>query len=464
MHGHLSMTQVVDKCENELSGAVSGSYVISNGHGLFPLRLAAAEMARRGELVSFITGGYPTAPVRAVLAATGLRRLASVQRLLRREEPAIPEDAVHGLWLSEAAIHLGHLVRAVGRTPRHAEHMYQAAQRLYGWQASAAVRATGARLYHYRSGYGHASVRVARDRGLVTLCEHSIAHPAVLAYLIENGGRLPARGQSGPISPMWRAIAEDVAQAHHVAVNSDFVKTTFLHQGWDAARVHVIYRGVDDQFMSTLSPEAGDAPTPAPAPAAAPLRVLFAGALDRRKGAESLLAALPKLGDARWRLDIAGVIAPDVGRRFRDVLGDPRVAVRGTLPRTELASLMTDADVFVFPSLCEGSARVVFEALACGCYVITTENAGSIVEDGVHGTLVPPADPDALAAALRRALDDRAGLSETGRRNADLIRRCYQQSRYGESLGRLYASLLAERDDAARSDSAAPALPKSPVT
>ncbi len=422
---------------------MSGSYVISNGHGLFPLRLAAAEMARRGELANFITGGYPTAPVRAVLAATGLTRLASVRRLLRREESAIPEDAVHGLWLSEAIIHLGHLVRAVSRTPRHAEYIYDAARRLYGWQASAAVRATGARLYHYRSGYGHASVRVARDRGLVILCEHSIAHPAVLAYLIENGGRLPARGQSGPISPMWRAIAEDVAQAHHVVVNSDFVKTTFLHQGWDAARVHVIYRGVDDQFMNAVSPEAGDAA------AAAPLRVLFAGALDRRKGAESLLAALPKLGDAHWRLDIAGPIAPDIGRRFRDVLGDPRVAIRGTLPRAALASLMTTADVFVFPSLCEGSARVVFEALACGCYVITTENAGSIVEDGVHGALVPPADPEALAAALRRALGDRAGLAEIGRRNADLIRRCYRQSRYGESLGRLYASLLAEREGGA---------------
>ena len=46
---------------------------------------------------------------------------------------------------------------------------------------------------------------------------------------------------------------------------------------------------------------------------------------------------------------------------------------------------MSRAEVFVFPSLAEGSARVVAMAMAAGCYVITTPNSGSVVRDGAMG-------------------------------------------------------------------------------
>jgi glycosyltransferase involved in cell wall biosynthesis len=58
------------------------------------------------------------------------------------------------------------------------------------------------------------------------------------------------------------------------------------------------------------------------------------------------------------------------------------------------------ADVFVFPSLCEGSAMVTYEALAAGLPVITTPNAGSVVRDGVDGFIVPIRDAEAIAAKL----------------------------------------------------------------
>ena len=420
--------------------------IISNGFSKFHLAVAAAEAHRRGLLSLFVTGAYPTPAVRRLAAGVGLLNSRKIGRLVARGE-AIPDTLVRPMWISEGIQQASMLARRLPPFASARALMDRYSFKLYARRAAEAIREIrhSGQIYHYRAGFGHESVRVAKGLGMIALCDHSITHPAVLEHLVTHQGRLPPPGVQGAMSGLWTDILHDIEQADAVLVNSQFVKETFIHQGWDPARVHVIYLGIDEQFMNAVTTDARGVPDAAATP-----RVLFAGALDRRKGAESLLAALPKLGNAHWRLDIAGVIAPDIGRRFRDVLGDPRVAVRGTLPRTELASLMTDTDVFVFPSLCEGSARVVFEALACGCYVITTENAGSIVEDGVHGALVPPADPEALAAALRRALGDRAGLAETGRRNADLIRRCYQQSRYGESLGRLYASLLAEREGGAR--------------
>jgi glycosyltransferase involved in cell wall biosynthesis len=122
----------------------------------------------------------------------------------------------------------------------------------------------------------------------------------------------------------------------------------------------------------------------------------------------------------------------------------------------EVALRMLEADVFVFPSLAEGSARVVFEALACGCYVITTPNAGSIVQDGVHGALVPAGDADALAAAIRAAASRRQTIRDVGQYNAELVRSEYRQRRYGEALDQLYDDVSGVDSDAGASSSRTP--------
>jgi glycosyltransferase involved in cell wall biosynthesis len=54
------------------------------------------------------------------------------------------------------------------------------------------------------------------------------------------------------------------------------------------------------------------------------------------------------------------------------------------------------ADVFVYPSLHEGSALAIYEALASGLPVITTPNSGSVVRDGLDGFVVPIRDVEAL--------------------------------------------------------------------
>jgi glycosyltransferase involved in cell wall biosynthesis len=105
---------------------------------------------------------------------------------------------------------------------------------------------------------------------------------------------------------------------------------------------------------------------------------------------------------------------------------------------------MLAAPVFVFPSFAEGSARAVFEALACGCYVITTPNSGTIVEQGVHGALVPPGDAERLAEAIAEADRDRTGVAQIGRRNAELVAAHFRQSNYGDGLESFYVGLTGQ--------------------
>ena len=166
----------------------------------------------------------------------------------------------------------------------------------------------------------------------------------------------------------------------------------------EADRVDVIPQGIDDEFLSAL---------PERVPVDGPLRLLFAGAFCRRKGGPVLAEAISRLDDVDWRLDLCGPIDPDAAAALDRLTADHRVTHHGMLPYSGLPALMASADVFVFPTLAEGSARVQFEALAAGCYLVTTPNGGSIVEDGEHGRLVAPGSATEIAEALREAAMDR---------------------------------------------------------
>ena len=63
-------------------------------------------------------------------------------------------------------------------------------------------------------------------------------------------------------------------------------------------------------------------------------------------------------------------------------------------------------DVLVLPTLCEGSATVTYEALASGVPVITTENSGSVVREGIDGFVVPIRDAVSLAEKIELLCDD----------------------------------------------------------
>jgi glycosyltransferase involved in cell wall biosynthesis len=121
-----------------------------------------------------------------------------------------------------------------------------------------------------------------------------------------------------------------------------------------------------------------------------------------------------------------------------DVLGraaGPNVETVGPVPRSAVADEYARADVFCLPSLCEGSATVVYEALAAGLPVITTPNAGSIVRDGREGFIVPVRDAEAIASRIDELASDDALRQE-------MARAARERSRYG-SLDAYARRLLA---------------------
>lgn len=417
--------------------------VVSNGFHKMHLTTAAREASARDSLGVAITGIYPTAAVKRVVGVLGLAGKGRIARLLERDD-AIPVDRLETLFLPEA---LDEAARLLARAPsigRLYPRVNVATMHLYGRLAARRLsRAGQASIYHFRAGFGGASIERARELGMVVLCDHALAHPALLGELVANRGRL-RHGRVGepspvplpePADPLARAVLDEIDRSDAVLVNSEFVKDTFLTAGWAPERIHVVYLGVDDNFFAGLD-------APAREPGAGRLSLVFASRFERRKGAEIVVEALTLLGDdIDWELLIAGPVTPEILAAHGAFFENDRVRVLGPLTRPDFKRQLLAHPVFVFPSYAEGSARAVFEGLACGCYMITTPNSGTIVEDGVHGALVPPGDAAALADAIVTADRDREQVADIGTRNARLMAERYRQVHYGDALDRVYRRL-----------------------
>ena len=268
-----------------------------------------------------------------------------------------------------------------------------------------------------------------------TICDHSIVHPKLLDFMVEHEGRFPDAPPEPHLSVIWQHVLADMDAADRILVNSNLVMESCRFMGIPEEKLRVIYLGVDEAFFATLPKRR--------AYGTSTKRLLFAGHFGYRKGADTLLDALPLLEATGWELRVAGVISPELEGPLRKALAHLPIHRLGNLTRAQLAAEMSATDIFVFPSLAEGSARVVFEALAAGCAVVTTPNAGSIVEDGKQGRIIAPGDAAALARALGE-LVARDDLEAIGAANAQLIRSRYRQRDYGDALDRLYRDVTVD--------------------
>jgi glycosyltransferase involved in cell wall biosynthesis len=133
------------------------------------------------------------------------------------------------------------------------------------------------------------------------------------------------------------------------------------------------------------------------------------GRLTWEKGQDDLIAAIAALGVPGARCVIAGAGPEEQRLRARiAALGlDGRVQLLGH--RGDARELIAAFDVAVLSSKTEGSPLALLEYMAAGAPIVATAVGGipELIQDGVNGLLVPPEDPETLAAAIRRLLADR---------------------------------------------------------
>jgi glycosyltransferase involved in cell wall biosynthesis len=196
-------------------------------------------------------------------------------------------------------------------------------------------------------------------------------------------------------------------------------------------RVHIVRSAVD-------------LPAEPPKPNPVPGLIMYVGQLYPWKGVDTLIHAMKRLPDAR--LEIIGGLPyePDAARlealaRSIDVID--RVTFRSFVPPGELGAHLARAAVAAVPLPDNAYSRwftsplKIFEAMGAGVPIVSSDLPAirEVLRDGSNALLVPPGDPDALAAGLRKVIEDSA-LAESLARQASRDVETYSWERRAEAL------------------------------
>ncbi len=136
--------------------------------------------------------------------------------------------------------------------------------------------------------------------------------------------------------------------------------------------------------------------------------VAFIGSVSLRKGVPDLLQAFNALSHPHKRLTIVGGMTEEMRAYLAKHPAPSDVVFTGHCPQPRLKEILSLAHVMVLPSIEEGLALVMAQALACGCPVIASEHTGArdLYEDGAQGFIVPICNPEAIAERLQRLADN----------------------------------------------------------
>jgi len=285
-----------------------------------------------------------------------------------------------------------HPVRLLSTLDR--EHYY-GAKKHYLDSVSRAELASGRYdLFHGWPGESLRTLREARRMGIPTIIEIPTWHrnkgkqkPAVTKSERERAAAPWPQSLLNSLLISRQQNVEEYDLATLILVLSHCAADTFRAAGIPEEKLFYLPRGVDiDRF------------TPAERPPEK-FRAIFLGALKKRKGVHTLLEAWHGLGLKNAELVLVGHVHPEI-KEFLTRYAGPSVRLEGFCKEPE--KLLRTATVHIFPSTCEGSAKVTFEAAAAGLPQITTYESGDAVVDGETGCVIPCENVPALASAIER--------------------------------------------------------------
>jgi glycosyltransferase involved in cell wall biosynthesis len=189
----------------------------------------------------------------------------------------------------------------------------------------------------------------------------------------------------------------EYAAADVLLVPSEFVRGTFLERGYPAEKLVLHQYGYDPKTFYA---------TNGIADSTAPLRVVFAGRCEPRKGLHYALRAWVESGVAEHaHFLICGDFVPGYREALSEWLEHPSVEVRTFTP--ELPEVLRSSHLLLLPSIEEGSALVTYEAQASGCALLVSEAAGARCTHMAHGLVHPTGDVATLTKHLRMLDEDR---------------------------------------------------------
>ena len=331
-------------------------------------------------------------------------RPADLDRMLSRRIEEIPHDLIHAFsWFGIKRGWRSRFLKSSGGVYRRFLKNNVEFSRLVAGTGLPNADA----VYTYNAA-GLEILAEAKRQSMYAVMEQIAAPFAVEEGMVAEERELwPGWESRGPKPSDWQPLFEreqsEWELADAIACGSQYVVDSMRSVGGPVHKCAVVPYGIQPQMWQC----------PPRTPRKGPLRVLFSGTVCLRKGIQYLMRAAELL--PRDQIVIRAVGPLQVSAQVVSQL-EKAIEILGPVPRREVIEHYKWADILVLPALSEGSANVCYEALAAGLPVITTPNAGSVIQDGQQGFIVPIRDHEALAAKMHELAGDRERLADLSNR------------------------------------------------
>lgn len=403
--------------------------IISTGQGRLHLAQTAVAAAQAGCDVRLVTGYLPRKMPKGLVNTIG--RLLAKPDLYRRLMLRCPDGLVPSQIDCCPFSELLEGVRQVGM--HHGVNVYSP---LFTWKAFAHESMKyihDADIFHVRSGAGCSGViEKARARGMKIVVDHSIAHPAHITRNLENEAKFwPSKPQSFR-SPFWDSVMEDCSKADVILVNSDYVKSSLQQYGLKDKRIETIYLPVPNKFSYIEARKREPSQ----------FRLLFTGGFNIRKGARLLIEAMRKVNTSipGVRLDVYGSV--DIPKQWLPQCEQLAIHLHGHVSQDVLQQAMIHCDAYVFPTLSEGCAKSVMEAMSAGLPVLTTFDSGAPIEHRKNAYIMETGSVDALVNAILHAYTNPEESENWGRSASQTVACRCSANTFSLELNKLYHQLV----------------------
>ncbi len=244
-------------------------------------------------------------------------------------------------------------------------------------------------------------LRYAKSHGWKTVLVQIDPGPEEEKIVAEEVARVPElAGDWQPAPPeYWSNWREECKLADRIVVNSEWSREALIRAGVAPDKLSIIPLAYEPGVGSRrLTEPRLQRNYPDYFTAERPMRVLFLGLINLRKGVARLLEAARILRNEPVEFWMVGPVeianASTSGDRGR-------VRWFGPVPREKAADYYRNADVFILPTLSDGFAITQLEAQAHGLPVIASKNCGKVVENGVNGIILDEPSAACIAHAIR---------------------------------------------------------------
>jgi glycosyltransferase involved in cell wall biosynthesis len=263
-------------------------------------------------------------------------------------------------------------------------------------------------IFHSFSSFATKSHKIAKNKyNAITIVERGSSHINLQNTLLKEEYAIWNLPYIEINNNIINRELEEYTICDFITVQSSFAEDTFIKMGVSKNKIIKMPLGVNTDLFRKYKKKDDI------------FRVLYAGTMSIRKGSLYLLEAISKLNLPNFEFVFNGHISPELKPFISKY--ESKITFLGSRPFNELAELYSQASVFVLPTIEDGFAKVITEAMACGVPVIATTNCSGpdVITNAIDGFVIPIRNVDIIIEKILILYEDKY-LQEQMSHNAEL--------------------------------------------